>query len=84
MEESFTMTERVCLNADKSAVVDCNSEAAAFQLGGPGTQIPYAEAEKYGLVRAAKPAKAEDKADLPTEDKATTTVKAKKSRKKAK
>lgn len=52
---SFTLTERVCLNADKSAVVDCSSPAAAFTLGGAGTLIPMAEAEKYGLVKQEAP-----------------------------
>lgn len=48
---SFTLTERTCLNADKSAVVSCNSPEAAFTLGGAGSLIPMADAERYGLTK---------------------------------
>lgn len=71
---SFTLTERVCLNADKSAVVDCNSTAAAFSLGGVGTLIPMADAERYGLVKPPTPA-TEDKMDAPTQHKGSTNGK---------
>lgn len=48
------LKERACLNADKTKVVDCESEEAAFVLGGEGTEIPGEDAVKYGLVKATK------------------------------
>lgn len=77
MATSFTLTERVCLNTDKSKVVDCNSEEAAFSLGGVGAQIPMAEAEKYGLTKKSAKAEVEDKMAAPTEDKAAPKPKTK-------
>lgn len=44
----------ICLNADKSKVVNCNSAEAAFLLVGPGGQLPDDEAKKYGLAGKAK------------------------------
>jgi hypothetical protein len=72
---SFTLTERVCLNADKSAVVNCSSEEAAFSLGGAGAMIPMADAERYGLVKTEAPPATEDKMDAPTQHKGSTNGK---------
>lgn len=39
----------ICLNADKSAVVPCDSPEAAWQLAGAGGYVSAEDAKKYGL-----------------------------------
>lgn len=43
------LTQRVCLNADKNKVVDCNGEEAAYVLGMPGAAITEKDAKRLGL-----------------------------------
>ena len=46
----YQATERICLNADKSAIVPCGSPAATFVLAGVGTEISAEDAARYGLT----------------------------------
>jgi hypothetical protein len=58
----------ICVNADKSTVVDCASAEAAFLLVGPEGELPDEVAAQYGLDKQrGRPA---EKADAPAEDKA--------------
>jgi hypothetical protein len=66
----------ICVNADKSKVVPCDGVDAAFQLVGPGGQIPDEVAAQYAPdlpkagARKGADAPPEDKAiDAPPEDK---------------
>lgn len=63
--------DTICLNADKSAVVDCSSVDAAWILVGPGGELDDATAAQYGLEQTANKARrpVEDKAVDPAEDK---------------
>lgn len=66
----------ICLNADKSAVVDCAAPEAAWVLVGPGGELPDAVAAEYGLEPGGTPdpkarRPVEDKAVAPADDKAT-------------
>lgn len=59
----------ICVNADKSAVVECDSVEAAFQLVGAHGELEDEVAAQYGLgTKARRPA--EDKAVAPADDKA--------------
>lgn len=49
------LDRRLWLTADKNEVVEDGDPRAAFLLGGAGTEVPDAEAERLGLT-AAKPA----------------------------
>jgi hypothetical protein len=83
---AYTSKERVCLNADKSAVVDCESEEAAYVLVGEGGTISDEEARQYGLAGRRKQAEddadavpseaadAEEKARQPADNKARTAA----------
>lgn len=55
MAEGFVTQERICLDAARSKVVDCDSPEAAFQLATPGKTVSAADAEKYGLKPPEKP-----------------------------
>lgn len=63
--------ETICLNADKSAVVDCSSADAAWVLCGPEGEVDDATAALYGLEQQGNKARrpVEDKAVDPADDK---------------
>jgi hypothetical protein len=67
----FTNTtgKRLYLNADKSKVVEEDSEEAAHLLVGVDGEIPIEEAEQYGLTKKAKPTAESKAVDGPPEDK---------------
>lgn len=68
---SFVTKERICVNADMSAVVPCDSPQAAFQLVPAGGMVSAEDARKYGLSSPAEPdTKAVDKDADDVEDKA--------------
>jgi hypothetical protein len=52
----FVLDRPLCLNADKTKVVEEDDPTARFVLGGRGSSIPMAMAIQYGLVGAAPPA----------------------------
>lgn len=47
---AFIAGNTICLNADKSTVVPCNSPEAAFILAGPGSEISAEDVGRYGLA----------------------------------
>lgn len=52
---TYTADRRICVDAAGN-VVDCESDQAARLLVGQGGTLTDAEAEKYGLTKAAAPA----------------------------
>ena len=61
---------KLYLTADRDRVVEEGDPEAAFLFATPGKEISHADAEKYGLKPAAKPAaKAEEKEAAPTDNK---------------
>lgn len=60
--------KKLCLNGDKTAVVDCKSPDAAFVLAIPGQEIPPHVVKQYGLSEAG----VEEKARTPGGNKART------------
>lgn len=65
---TYISDKRLCVNADKSAIVDCESPEAAYQLAPEGGEVSAADVKKYGLnAKAEAKAEADDKADAPEE-----------------
>ena len=50
----YQSDERICLNADKTQIVECGSPEAAFLLVAKGGTISMEDAEKYGLAKVVK------------------------------
>lgn len=75
----YTSEKRVCLNADRSKVVPCDSAEAAIQLVAAGGQIPEDEAKRYGLTDKPK-AEAEPAQEPEEESKAVKEPPANKAR----
>lgn len=50
--KGFVLDRYLYLNATKDKVLEEGDTAAAFVLGGPGSTIPRAEAERLGLLKA--------------------------------
>ncbi len=68
----YIVDRRLYLTADKSAIVEERDSRARYLYAIPGTRIPAAEAEAYGLVKPAAPeAKAVPQAE--TQNKARKT-----------
>lgn len=65
---AYKLDRDLYLNADKSKVVEADSEEAAYLLGRAGQSISDQDAEKYGL--AGKKVQAEAKAPASAEAKA--------------
>lgn len=68
--DTYTVTKRLWLTADKEHIVEEGDPAAAFLYATPGKKVPLAEAVKYRLVKAGKPVEAKQ-AD-PPENKAVS------------
>lgn len=58
---TYISDKRLCVNADESKVVDCDSPDAAYLLVGEGGELTDEQAKKYGLSDKGK-AKAEPEA----------------------
>jgi len=46
----YKVTERLCVNTDRSKLVDCDSPEAHWELGLPGHELPDEVARRYGLL----------------------------------
>lgn len=66
---AFQSDKEMCLNADKSAVVDCDSPEARFVLVGVGGTVSAEDAERLGLSAPAAESEGKAKA-APPENKA--------------
>lgn len=68
---TYIAQEQLCLNADRSKIVPCDSPDAAMNLALPGQEVPDDLAAKYGLAGKKKAEEPEEKAVVsPPENKA--------------
>lgn len=67
VKETYVAEERLYLTKEGDKVVRRGAKTADRLFATPGTEIPMAEAERLGLVKAAEPAA--DKSRKPAEDK---------------
>lgn len=62
VQRYIEVQEPLWLNADRSKVLAEGDPEAAFLLATPGKRLSIEEAERYGLLKARKPASSEEKA----------------------
>lgn len=69
---TYIAQEQLCLNADRSKIVPCDSPEAAMNLALPGDELEDDVAEKYGLAgkKKAEPQPEEKAVVSPPENKA--------------
>lgn len=66
----YVSDKRLHVNADKSKIVDENSEDAAYLLVAAGGELSDEEAAKYGLAKSQSKAEQSKAEHAPAEDKA--------------
>jgi hypothetical protein len=47
---TYTAQKQLCLNADRTRIVPCDSPDAAMTLALPGVELPDEVAKQYGLL----------------------------------
>jgi hypothetical protein len=82
---AYKIQEEICLNADRTAIVACDSAQAHFKLSPPNAELTDEEAVALGLLAegetqelpaAAEPAEAEAEAEAEGEEEAEPEEKA--------